>query len=42
MRNAYKTTGKKHEGQTPLGPHTADEGIKCKPDLHKTWYDNMA
>jgi hypothetical protein len=25
MRNAYKTTGKKHEGETPLGQCIADE-----------------
>ena len=42
MRNAYKTTGKKHEGETPLGQSTADEGIKCKSHLHTTWYDNPA
>ena len=42
MRNAYKTTGKTDEGETPFGQHTADEGIKCKLHLHKTWYDNLA
>jgi len=42
MHNAYKTTGKEHEGETALGQRTAAEGMKCKLHLHTTWYDNLA